>query len=133
MSSLIDTDVIIDALHGDAGMREYLEQRATSGLMVSMISIGELIEGAYLTTTPEAHIADVRTFLAGYTIIGLDDRVMDAFGRERARLRRLGQRIADLDLLIAATAVAHDLALVTRNRRHFERIDGLQLVDDLTR
>ena len=42
-------------------------------------------------------------------------------------LRRQGQLIPDLDLLIAATALAHDLTLVTRNRHHFERIPDLRL------
>ena len=52
---------------------------------------------------------------------------MEQFARIRARLRRQGQLIPDLDLLIAATAVTHGLTLVTRNRRHFERIPELAL------
>jgi len=35
--------------------------------------------------------------------------------------------IGDFDILIAATALHHDLTLVTRNRRHFERIPNLAL------
>ena len=38
--------------------------------------------------------------------------------------------IADMDILIAATAIAHDLTMLTRNRRHFERVPGLRLYDD---
>jgi predicted nucleic acid-binding protein len=48
------------------------------------------------------------------------------FGRLRALLRLQGTLIPDLDLLIAATALQHDLVLLTRNRRHFDRIPGLQ-------
>ncbi len=52
---------------------------------------------------------------------------MDQFAVLRADLRRRGQLIPDLDLLIAATALSHDLALLTRNVRHFARIPGLRI------
>lgn len=52
---------------------------------------------------------------------------MDGLARNRTLLRRQGQRIPDLDLLIAATALAHDLTLVTRHRRHFDRIPDVRL------
>lgn len=43
-------------------------------------------------------------------------------------LRAEGRLIPDFDVVIAATALAHDLTLVTRNRRHFDRIAGLTLL-----
>jgi tRNA(fMet)-specific endonuclease VapC len=49
------------------------------------------------------------------------------FGRERGRLRADGMLIGDSDLWIAATALQYHLTLLTNNRRHFERIDGLRL------
>ena len=52
---------------------------------------------------------------------------MDVFARTRVELRRAGRLIPDLDLLIAATAIHHDLTLLTRNVRHFGRIPELQL------
>lgn len=44
----------------------------------------------------------------------------------RARQDALGRPIGDLDLLIAATAVEHDLILATINTRHFSQIEGLR-------
>jgi predicted nucleic acid-binding protein len=52
---------------------------------------------------------------------------MQHFGRLRALLRQQGNLIPDFDLLIAATVLEQDSMLVTRNRRHFERIPGIQL------
>jgi tRNA(fMet)-specific endonuclease VapC len=52
---------------------------------------------------------------------------MERFAETRAYLRRRGQRIADFDLLIAATALHHDLTLLTFNLRHFERVPDLKL------
>jgi predicted nucleic acid-binding protein len=47
--------------------------------------------------------------------------------RIRGDLRRVGRRLEDTDLLIAATALEHDLMLVTRNVNHFARVPGLRL------
>ena len=44
-----------------------------------------------------------------------------------AHLQRAGKRIEWADLVIAATALVHGLIVVTRNVRHFDRIDGLQV------
>ena len=49
------------------------------------------------------------------------------FGDIRAHLARLGTPIGPYDLQIAAIACAHDLTLVTRNVREFERVPGLRL------
>jgi tRNA(fMet)-specific endonuclease VapC len=46
---------------------------------------------------------------------------------EKARLRRKGTIISDLDLFIGATAVFYDMTLVTRNIREFERMENLKL------
>ena len=52
---------------------------------------------------------------------------MRRFARLRGELRQRGLLIPDPDILIAATALTHNLTLVTRNRRHFERIPDLPL------
>ena len=51
---------------------------------------------------------------------------MDRFGHVRGALRSHGNLISDLDLLIGVTAVHHELELVTRYRRHFNRIPDLE-------
>ena len=127
MSNLIDTDLIIDGLNNQPRVLAGLESLAEAGIAVSMISIGELYEGAFRNPDPEPRLEGMRQFLAGYQVLGLSEDAMLVFARERERLRRQGQLIPDLDLLIAATAVANDLTLVTRNTRHFARISGLQL------
>ncbi len=52
---------------------------------------------------------------------------MERFGVIRGELQRRGEAIGDPDLLIAATALDHDLTLLTRNRKHFTRIPNLKL------
>jgi predicted nucleic acid-binding protein len=69
----------------------------------------------------------VENLIKGVALVSLDRDISAIFGRERARLRRLGNLIADLDILIAASALRHDLTLLTNNRRDFERIEGLTI------
>jgi predicted nucleic acid-binding protein len=128
MSHLIDTDWLIDALRGVQSATEMLEQRAADGIAVSIVTYGELYEGAFLFPEPQEHLTSMRQFLSGYRIYGLSDPIMGRFAQTRSTLRRQGNRIADFDILIASTALVHDLTLVTRNVRHFQRIPELRLV-----
>ena len=57
----------------------------------------------------------------------MDEATAKIFGRERGRLRAAGMMIGDMDLLIAATALQYDLTLLTNNRSHFDRIEGLRI------
>lgn len=127
MKYLIDTDVLIDGLRGTTEVISTLQVLAAEGVAVSLISVAELYEGAFHESTPEQRLAEARRFIRGYTRLDLSDQICEEFGRQRAALRQQGQRIADMDLLIAATAITNDLTLVTRNIRHFGRIPSLTL------
>ncbi len=127
MSYLPDTDWIVDALAGVPSAVEPLDRLSADGLAVSIISFGELFEGAYGFPNPDVHLAGFRRFLSGFTLLNLTDPIMEVFARTRADLRRQGNLLPDLDLLIAATALHHDLTLMTRNLRHFTRIPHLRL------
>ena len=60
-------------------------------------------------------------------MFGIDEEVCKIFGRERGRLRKVGQFIGDFDLLIAATGLYYGLTVLTNTRQHFERAKGLQI------
>jgi tRNA(fMet)-specific endonuclease VapC len=126
---LVDSDWLIDAFLGIPTAVNLLAWLRGEGLAVSIISYGELFEGALGPPDPAAELAHVRRFLARLAVLALDEATMERFARIRGGLRRRGQRIPDLDLLIAATAMHHDLALLTRNVRHFRRIPELTLYE----
>jgi tRNA(fMet)-specific endonuclease VapC len=84
-------------------------------------------EGVYYSRDPEGDEQDLNNFLRGVTVLGLDEAIAKIFGRERGRLRTAGTLIGDLDLLIAATALHYNLTLLTNNRSHFERVEGLRM------
>ncbi len=55
---------------------------------------------------------------------------MERFAGIRALLRKSGQPIPDFDILLAATALYHDLTVLTFNRRHLSRIPDLKLFEE---
>ena len=126
---LVDTDWIIDCLYGRTDAVETLLELSADGLAVSLMTYGELYQGAFHARTPQVALRSLRTFLRGKRFLPLNRAIVERFGVLRGNLQRRGQRIGDLDLLIAATALHHDLTLVTRNLRHFTRIPGLRLYE----
>ena len=71
----------------------------------------------------------VTEFLATLPVVGLNVPAALEFGRHKAMLERAGRRVADADLLICAIALAHCASVVTGNRKHYERIEGLRTED----
>jgi tRNA(fMet)-specific endonuclease VapC len=68
----------------------------------------------------------MRRDLSAVRALGLDDDIALRFASLRSTLRRQGQIIGDHDIWIAATALQHDLTLITRDSG-FQRISGLKI------
>jgi tRNA(fMet)-specific endonuclease VapC len=127
MSYLIDSDYLIDGLNGLPGSMETLGTLNPSGMSISIVTLGELYEGAVRYPDRSERLDAIRDFLGGFDVLALTDEIIEIFAVLRADLRQRGQLISDFDLLIAATAIRFEMTLVTRNLRHFERIDGLKI------
>lgn len=70
--------------------------------------------------------------LADIDVIDFDTDCARWFGQIRAPLLAAGQVVNPVDLMIGAVALAHDLTLVTHNRKHFAPIPGLRIEDWLS-
>lgn len=130
MKYLVDTDWVVDYLKGKSPIVEHLKALASDGLAVSLITYGEIYEGIYFGRDPQRHEVGFASFLRGVSVLPLNRAIMRQFARVRGDLRSKGQLFGDPDLLIAATALHHNLTLLTHNSRHFARIPGL-CVDDI--
>ena len=124
---LIDTDWIIDHLNEIERVVTRLTELQPQGLALSIISLAELDEGVQYSREPEQSQQALNAFLEDVSVLGIDEEVCKIFGRERGRLRKAGQLIGDFDLLIAATGLHYGLTVLTNNRQHFERVEGLQI------
>ena len=124
---LIDTDWVIHYLNDHPGIVRRLQELQPHGLGLSVNSLAELYEGIYYSTDPEGNERDLNGFLRGVHIIGIDEEACKIFGRERGRLRKQSALSGDADLLIAATGLHYGLTVLTNNRTHFARVEGLQI------
>ena len=125
MSYLLDSDVTADYLKGLPQPVQQIRGLVGSGIGISIITYGEILDGIAGSYNPKAAEQVFRQFLRLAVVLPLNRSVMRHFATERRRLRLSGQKIDDMDLLIAATALHHNLTLITRNVRHFSRIQGL--------
>jgi tRNA(fMet)-specific endonuclease VapC len=126
---LVDTDIVISFLNGRAETLSLMRNLQPDGLSLSVVTYGEVIEGIIYGREPISRRERFEHFLMGVDLVELPIGVMERFAQIRGELRSKGQVIPDMDLLIAATAVEFGLILVTRNRRHFDRVPGLQLYE----
>ena len=122
---ILDTDICIYWLKGSEPVKKMVKQVGPEKLGVTIFSLAELLYGAYYSQRVKQNIIDIQKFTSKIKVFGFDAAAADFFGKVKAGLRKNGQLIEDLDILIASTVLSHDAVLVTNNTSHFARIDGL--------
>jgi len=127
---LLDSDRLIDYLRGRLDAIALVDQLQPDGIALSVVTIAEVMEGIQRDPARVAREAAFGQVIRGFTLLAIDEPVARRFAALRGHLRDVGRTIGDLDTMIAATALHHDLTLVTRNRRHFERVPDLKIHRD---
>ena len=127
MEYLLDTSWIIEVL---AGREETARQHRLlnpANVAVSYVTMGEIYEVAFNYANPLAHLSSFRQFLAPFTMLNLNEPIMEKFAEVRAHLRRRGQMISDFDILLGATALHYNLTVLTYNKKHFQRLPDIKI------
>ncbi len=109
---LLDTDICIFLLKNKFGIKAQIKKVGLSNCFISEITIAELTYGAAKSSNYEKHINEVTEMESLFEVLPVYSSFSD-FAKEKARLQKVGQLIADFDLLIGATAIKNDLTLVT--------------------
>lgn len=123
---VLDTDVCVEILRGNEGVIE--RRRRTPGPVVTTwVTAAELYYGVARSNAPQEGGLLVWQFLATLEVLELEIQAVERFGRLKAALEAEGRRLADFDLLIAAIALSRRAVLVTGNRRHYDRVPGLEI------
>ena len=125
---LFDTTFLIDyereVKRSRPGMAHaFLVQHPGVPLYISIISVGEFGEGFAPTQQQDCGIC-----LQHYTVLPLNRDIAWAASQIGRQLRSSGSLIGENDVWIAATALHHNLSLVTNNAQHFQRVSGLKVV-----
>ncbi len=133
---LLDTNVVSEAMRivPDPGVLRWLNERETSDLYLSTVTIAEVSYG--LQILPEGQRRDTiserfeqfveRGFR--HRVLSFDEPAAFAYGEIMARRKTIGRPMSVLDGQIAAIARTHNMGVATRNIGDFEPT-GIELVN----
>lgn len=128
MRYLIDTNVVSFAIRKQRNVAPKLACCRRSDLALSSVALAEGLFGcARLGPSGGGEWAVWQALAAEWQVVPFDRACAECYARLRADLERRGCVIGDRDMMIAATALAHGLILVTDNGAEFARISGLRV------
>lgn len=107
-------------------MREQLKKVGWENCYISEMTVAELLYGAECSNAVEDNIKAVNSFCSDMKIIPVGI-ALDEYAKQKARLRKNGVLIDDLDLFIGCTALISNCIMVTENVKHLERIEGIHI------
>ncbi len=127
---VVDSDLLIDFLRDqEPAVSRLLQEMENSEVRTTAVNRFELLAGAQSAKQS----ATVQKFLDTIKALPLDDAAADRAAEVHRVLSKKGQDIGMADSLIAGIVLNHKATLLTRNRKHFERVQGLNLGNLATR
>lgn len=131
MGTLVDTSVLIAAQRGEIDFDALVVSHGNDDIAIATICASELLHGPHRMTNAVARDRAERvidTLLGWFSIIDFDLEIARLHARLGADLAARGTSVGAHDLMIAATALALDYRIASRDRRSFPRIPGLDVV-----
>jgi tRNA(fMet)-specific endonuclease VapC len=131
LGTLIDSSILIAAERGVLDLDAAVVANGEEGVAIAAITAAELLHGVERATTQaqrQRRTAFVETLLAALPTLPFDLVTARIHAALWASLASKGKSVGAHDLLIGATAIAAGYRVVTRDRRGFERIPGLEVV-----
>lgn len=127
MKYILDTNQIINYFHNIPKTVDTLTPLFREGSAISVITIAEYLRGAYQSENPKKNIKAFQEFLsaAQIGILPIDVSAATQYAKFQANFEKRGKRMPHFDLLIASTAVTHNLTLISADKA-FTRIRGLK-------
>ena len=129
MGLLIDSSVLVGLERRGLHPSRLVEDDGEP-LVISAVTLSELLYGLYRAQTPAQRTrrqAFIDAVLAAFAVIPFDQMIAQVHARTWAELAASGLTIGAHDMMIAATALAQEYAVVTENVREFGRIPGLDV------
>jgi tRNA(fMet)-specific endonuclease VapC len=121
---LIDTNVVIELLANRAWAISRIKLQ--DAMFLSVIAYGELLFGIANSVHREANRSRLDRLLVDWQLVPCMVETGEFYASIRSQLKRDGRPIPEHDIWIAATAMQHDLTLVTRDD-HFDHIENLRV------
>jgi tRNA(fMet)-specific endonuclease VapC len=126
---LLDTNIVIFLLRSKHRIHEKIAFVGLNNCFISEITLAELKVGAEKSQDPSHSHRLVDTFADTVAVLPISN-CLDVFATEKIRLEKAGTPMHDhFDVLIAATAIVHNLVMVTNNVKHFTLFSNLIIED----
>lgn len=126
MKYLLDTCVLSDFARGDPATLTRLKATSPAEVLISSVTVMEVEFGLALNAARARKLAPVlRALFGAVTVAAYDSADAHSTAALRAALQKKGRPIGAYDALIAGSALARGLVLVTSNEREFRRVSGL--------
>lgn len=126
---LLDTDIWIGLARGDANLIQQVYTLDAAKVVTCAVVKAELLFGARKSQRVDENLEGIADLLEPFGSLPFDDRAAEHYGVIRTILESAGTPIGANDMLIAAIALANDCVVVTRNKREFERVPGLRVLN----
>ena len=123
---LLDTCVCISMFRNEGHVREKLLNVGLDNCYISEITIAELYFGVAKVENKKRKLEDIKRVQQMFKVIPAYSSFKE-YGEIRHSLEHTGLRVDQFDLLIGATAIHHQMTLVTSNLKHFERMPGIEI------
>ncbi|QRR03320.1 PIN domain-containing protein [Dyadobacter sandarakinus] len=132
---LLDTNICVHLLKDEYDVKDKISDVGVESCYLSEITLAELLYGIE-NSSPQQRPKNRERFvwlenLFLERIISIS-AALHEFGKQKAHLRRIGRPVGDFDILIGATAIVNDLALITHNTRDFRNLSEIRLFDWIT-
>jgi predicted nucleic acid-binding protein len=125
---LIDTDIASFIFKGSSYADPYEPLLVGHELALSFMTIAELFQWAELRQWGDRKLNQLEQYLSNYIVIPVDQPLCREWAQIRANAQRAGKAISPQDAWIAATAIRHQIPLVTNNTKDFIHVPQLQLL-----
>jgi len=130
MIYLLDSNVCIQLLNGrHRGVIDCFHRHDPLDTVLCSMVKAELLRGARRSQRIELNLQRLETFFTPLKSLPFDDTAAEHYARIGADLSGRGTPIGPNDLIIAATALAHNATLITHNTGEFSRVAGLRIED----
>jgi tRNA(fMet)-specific endonuclease VapC len=131
MAIMLDADVVIRGEKGTFDLRRWLKSRSDDQFEIAAITVAELWHGVERATGKRKATRQryLRALLESLPVIGYSEQTAYEHAQLWAELETSGKMIGFYDLIVGATALERGSQVATFNRRHFERIKGLAVIE----
>ena len=131
MTYLLDANACIHLLNGTSAslFRTVSPRKSLDFTQCRQLSRQNWFLAHATRSRPAENLRLIASFWEPFESLPFDDPCAEQYGLIRAELKRQGRLIGANDMLIAATALARDVTLITHNTREFARVPGLKLED----